>query len=310
MNNSLVLTSPLPADQNPAAVYIASLGGVHSSGGRTQAQALRAIAQIFETDPLSMDWSALRYQHTSMVRARLMNEYAPATANKMLSALRQTLKHAFLLGQMNADDYTRAIKLDPIKGHTEPAGRYLTGDEIRAMLDVCKADPNHTAGVRDAAMISLMYIAMMRREGVANLTLDSYNPSTGELLVIEKRNKERTAYVENGAREALDEWIAVRGSTPGALFVGVDKSGKITGYDHFSPQAVYNMIAKRSREAGVSNNSPHNFRRTGASDYLDITDALTVASLGGWESVQTLKRYDRRPEEAKKKAASLLHIPH
>jgi integrase len=309
MNTSLTLSSPLPADQNAAAVYIASLGGVHSSGGRTQAQALRVVAQCLEIDLESIHWGALRYQHTAAIRAKVAAAYKPATANKILSALRQTLKHAFLLGQMNADDYQRAIKLDPIRGKTEPAGRYLEPHEIKAMLDVCRQDQNHAAGTRDAAMISLMYIALLRREGVADLRLDNYNPSTGELRVTEKRNKERTNYVENGARDALGAWLVVRGDTPGALFVAVDKSGKIADYDHFSPQAVYKIIRKRSKQAGVANNSPHNFRRTGASDYLNITDALTVSGLGGWENVQTLKRYDRRPEEAKKKAASLLHIP-
>jgi integrase/recombinase XerD len=309
MNTSLILTSSLPLDQNPAAVYIASLGS--PSGRRSQAQALRVIAQIMGSDLASVNWSALRYQHTAAIRTQLMQAYKPATANKILSALKQTLKHAWLLGQMSVDDYMRAVKLDPIAGETLPAGRYLSGDEIKAMMDVCKQDENRNAGIRDAAMIALMYIALLRREGVANLRVEDYHPSTGELVVIEKRSKERTDYIENGAREALHAWLKVRGDTPGALFVAVSKTGKITGYDHFTPQTVYNMIQKRSEQAGVENNSPHNFRRTGASDYLAAdVDVLTVSKLGGWADVRTLKRYDRRPEEAKKKAASKLHIPY
>lgn len=308
--NSIILSSPLPPDQNPAAVYVASLGGIHSTGGRTQAQALKVVAQALNTDLETLDWGALRYQHTAAIRARIAAAYAPATANKILSAIRQTLKHAWLLGQMSVDDYMRAAKLDPIEGETEPAGRYLEFDEIKAMIDVCRADKNTAAGARDAAMIALMYIALLRREEIARLSLSSYNPSTCELLVIGKRNKERLVYIENGALEALHAWLAIRGDAPGGLFVKVSKSGKITRYDHFSPRTVGKMIAKRSLQAGVENNSPHNFRRTGASDYLNITDPLTVAKIGGWSNVQTLKRYDRRPEQEKRKAASLLHIPY
>jgi integrase len=179
------------------------------------------------------------------------------------------------------------------------------------MIEVCKQDKNQAAGLRDAAMIALMYIALLRREGAANLTMSDYNPETGELLISEKRNKERTNYIDNGAKEALDAWISIRGNSPGAMFVAVNKSGKISSYDHFTPQAVYNMVVKRSKQAGIENNSPHNFRRTGASDYLAAdVDVITVSDLGGWKSVQTLKRYDRRPKEAKKKAASLLKVPY
>lgn len=309
--NSLVLTSPLPLDQNPAAVYIASLGGPQSTGGRTQAQSLRVIAEIFDTDPINMNWSALRYQHTAMIRARLTDRYSPATVNKMLSALRKTLEQAWLLGQMNVDDYMRAVKLEPVTGETIPTGRHLSGDEIRAMIDACKRDENHPAGARDAAMIALMYIALLRRKEVVNLSLSDYNPATGEIRISGKRNKERIAYIENGAKEALQAWLAIRGDAPGALFVAVNRGGNIITHEHLSPEAVYQIIDKRSTSAGVENNSPHNFRRTGASDYLAAdVDVLTVSKLGGWNNLRTLKRYDRRPEEAKKKAAQKLHIPY
>ena len=46
---------------------------------------------------------AIRYQHTEAIRVRIAQSYKPATANKILSALRQTLKQAWLLGQMTAE---------------------------------------------------------------------------------------------------------------------------------------------------------------------------------------------------------------
>jgi len=309
--NSIILSSPLPLDQNAAAVYIASLGGVHSSGGRTQAQALRVIAEIFKTSPISINWGALRYQHTSMIRSQLMNRYAPATANKMLSALKQALKHARRLGQIDGDDYSNAIDLDPIKGETLPAGRELSTGEILALISTCRKDKNTHAGTRDSAIIGTMYAAGLRREEVVNLSLSSYDQDTGQLTLTGKRNKQRTAYITNGAKSALHDWITIRGNAPGALFVEVNKSGTMHTLESMTPQAIYKILRKRARQAAIRNFSPHDLRRTFISHLLDAgADISTVSKMAGHSNVQTTVRYDKRPEEAKRKAAELLHVPY
>ncbi len=38
---------------------------------------------------------------------------------------------------------------------------------------------------------------------------------------------------------------------PGALFVAVNKSGRIMDYEHMTPKVIYNMLAKRAIETGV-----------------------------------------------------------
>jgi integrase/recombinase XerD len=314
--SQLILSEPMPADQNPAAVYIASLGGIRSTGGRTQAQALRVIAQAMGTDPERLAWGNLRYQHTAAIRARLAASYSPASANKMLSALRQVLKHARRLGQIEGADYDNAIDLDPVTGETLPAGRELSTGEILALMTVCQKDKNTHAGTRDAAIIGIMYAAGLRRDEVIKLDVEDYEPETGKLIVKGKRSKQRSAYILNGAGQAVNDWLQIRTTQPGPLFISIRKNGNMQKggnmeYSRMTSQAIYNMLAKRAEQAGIKNFSPHDMRRTFISHLLDAgADISTVSKMAGHANVQTTARYDRRPEEAKRKAASLLHVPY
>jgi integrase/recombinase XerD len=336
--SELIFEEPQPLSQNAAAVYIASLPA--ESGKRTQAQALRVIAQAIGTDLDHVNWGALRYQHTGAIRAKIAQAYSPASANKILSALRQTLKQAWLLGQMTAEEYSRAIKLEPVSGETLPAGRELSTGEILALMTTCQEDSNRNAGTRDAAIIGVLYAAGLRRDEVVKLDVENYETETGKLTLTGKRNKQRTAYITDGAADALNDWLTIRGTQPGPLFVEVNKGGKIlverqsmkvkpfrkiggmkvpnkkagqTIYrgGAMTSQAIYNMLLKRASEAGIKNFSPHDLRRTFISHLLDAgADIAIVSKMAGHASVQTTARYDRRPEEAKRKAAELLHVPY
>jgi len=307
---SIVLDRPIQADENPALVYLASLPA--ETGRRTQAQALRVVAGILNDglqDIGRVNWRALRYQHAALIRSKLITAYAPATANKILSALRGTLKEAWRLGYMSADDYQRARDLKPVTGETILTGRGLSQGEILALFHACENDIT-TAGTRDAAIIGLLYGAGLRRDEAVKLDLADFDADTGGLVIRGKRSKERTAYIANGALAAMLDWLKLRGDVPGALFLAVNKAGKIHGA-RMSSQAVYNMLAKRAEEARVKKFSPHDMRRSFISDLLDAgADLVTVSKLAGHSDTKTTGRYDRRPEEAKRKAASLLHVPY
>ena len=297
-------------DRNPAAVYLASLGS--PTGRRSQRQALDSMARIMTggaADCLAFSWASLRYQHTAAIRAQLMTQYKPATVNKFLSALRAVLREAWRLGLLSAEDYQRAIDLQSVKGETLPAGRELQPGEISGLLGSCETDLT-AAGARDAAIIALMYGAGLRRDEVTRLNLADYDQESGRLVILGKRSKERTAYLINGAAAAMSDWLAVRGSETGPLFWPVNKGGNLIPR-RMTNQAIYNLLKKRAELAGVRDFSPHDMRRTFVSDLLDSgADITTVAKMAGHSSVQTTARYDRRGEQAKQKAAGLLHVPY
>lgn len=302
----LTLTSTLPIDQNPAAVYLSNL---RENGRRTQKQALDMIAGMLTGDAncLYCNWGKLRYQHTAAIRSRLSETYKAATVNKFLSALRGVLKQALLLKQIPAEDYQMAIMVKNVESETLPAGRELSNGEILALMQACENDSS-SAGVRDAAIIAVMYSCGLRREEVVNI--EYYDPETGKLIVHGKRNKDRTVYLTNGAQRALADWLNIRRKEVGKIFWPINKSGKLINRN-LTTQAIYNLLHKRAEEAGVGSFSPHDLRRTFVSDLLDAgADISTVSKIAGHANVQTTARYDRRPEEAKKKASELLHVPY
>src|SRR3712207_6322084 len=155
-STELIPWQGIPADRNPALVYLASLA---VGSRRTMRHALNTVAQILtggRCDLVTLPWGAIRFQHTQAVRAALQERYTAATANKMLAALRQTLRTAWNLGYLTAEAYQRAVDLKSITGEQPDAatGRALKFGEWVALLSICATDDG-PAGVRDAAMIAL-----------------------------------------------------------------------------------------------------------------------------------------------------------
>ena len=306
----VIMPRPLPPDQHPAYVYLAQLG---SGSRRTMSEALNIIAGMVtngRADLSLMPWSDLRYLHTALVRAALMERYKPSTANKMLAALRGVLREAWRLGQMTAEDFHRAADIRTIKAQTLPRGRALASGEISALMGVCGRDSS-PAGTRDAALIAVLYGAGLRRSESVGLDLTDYNVETGELAIRgAKGRKDRLGYATNGSADALKDWLGVRGSEPGPLFCNINKGGRIT-IRRLTDQAVLHVLKKRAVQASVASFSPHDLRRSFISDLLDAgADISTAQQLAGHANVQTTARYDRRGEATKRKAAELLHVPY
>jgi len=298
------------ADNHPAAVYIASLA---PGSRRTMTEALDTIARVLTNgrdDAVSLNWAGLRYQHTAAIREELAARYAPATANKILSALRGVLKESWRLGMMSAEDYQRAADLKAVRGERIPHGRALSHGEVRALFEVCSKDAS-PAGARDAALLAVLYGAGIRRSEAAALTLEDFDAETGALVIrAGKGRKDRIVYATNGSHEALAAWLELRGDTPGALFCPVNKGGKIT-VRPMTDQSIFYVLKRRGEEAGVKSFSPHDMRRTFIGELLDAgADISTVQQLAGHANVTTTQRYDRRGEATKRKAAELLYVPY
>jgi site-specific recombinase XerD len=300
------------ADQHPALVYLASLAPGSRRGVRSSLQVCAELLSSGRCDWQTLPWQALGPQHTQALRSELADRYAAATANKMLASVRGVLRAAWELGQIDTDRYQRAIGFRAVRGQTLPRGRSISQGELRALFSNCLKDKT-PLGVRDAALLAVLYGSGLRRAEATALDVADYDRETGSLTVrAGKGNKARISYTSAGERQLLEAWLKVREeSAPptGPLFLPVLKGGHVK-LRRLDSRTILVVAQRRARAAGCKHLTPHDFRRTMISDLLDAgADLSTVQRLAGHAQVGTTARYDRRGEGAKRKAAELLHIP-
>lgn len=298
--------APLADSRNPAAVYLAGLA--EGPGRASMRSTLARIADSLGFGLADCPWHGLRHAHVAALRARWQAEFAPATANKYLSAVRGVLRQAWLLGLLDGEDYQRAAAVRNVAGSRLPAGRALDGGELRALFAAC-ADGS-PAGARDAAAFALMFGCGLRRAEAAAARIEDYDPASGRLRILGKGNKERTVYAASGGAAALAEWLAVRGDAPGPILAPVAKGGTVAAGRPMTAQALMMRLKRRAGQARIGDCSPHDLRRTFVSSALESgADLAMVQALAGHANPATTARYDRRPEDAKRQAAQLVYVP-
>ena len=80
----------------------------------------------------------------------------------------------------------------------------------------------------------------------------------------------------------LDDWLSTRGDIPGLLLLAVKKGRHLTKKG-MTAEAVYDAVTKRARQAGVEDITPHDWRRTFASDLLDSAVCMSKRPEQCWK---------------------------
>lgn len=299
------LSTPRLEMRDPVVVYLATLS---RNGRRTMGSKLQTVKRLLEIERFEpKDLCVVAFAG----KAALQDAgAAPATINATLCALKGIARAAWQTGLITAEDLQKVRDVRSVRGSRLLAGREHTPKELEDAVAACMRDKS-PAGVRDAAIIALQYNLGLRRAECPSLDLSDYSPTSQTILVKGKGDKERLGYtVDKGASAAIAGWLDARGLNPGPLFCPVTRDGKVI-LRRLTDQAIYNAISRRGREAGISNFSPHNLRRTCATELLERgADVLVVQRFLGHASVDTTKLYDRRGDGAQRRAAGLLTLPY
>ena len=148
-------------------------------GRASMRSTLANVAAMLGATIEACPWHTLRFAHVAALRSLFAERFAPApaTANKYMSAIRQVMRQAWLLGLMDGEEYQRAAAVRNVKGSRLPTGRALEGGKIRALFAAC-ADGT-PAGARDAAAFAMMFGMGLCRAEVVGARLADYEADSG-----------------------------------------------------------------------------------------------------------------------------------
>ncbi|EMQ6092404.1 tyrosine-type recombinase/integrase [Salmonella enterica] len=295
-------------EDNPAIAYLISLGSKRSR--QTMSSFLNIVARMIGFPNLrDCAWSSIRRHHILAVLEMLGDAgKAPATINTYLSALKGVALEAWTMKQLDTDSFQHIKQVRSVRGSRFPKGRALERHEIRNLFYTCENDSS-VKGVRDAAILGVLLGCGLRRSEIVALDMESVITREHALRVRGKGNKERIAYVPDGAWQRIMTWVEeVRGEQPGPLFQRIRRFDDVTA-ERMTDQAIYHILETRRIESGLEKFAPHDLRRTFASAMLDNgEDIITVKDAMGHASVTTTQKYDRRGDERLRKASQRLDI--
>jgi integrase/recombinase XerD len=305
---------------SPAYAYLNSLDSELSRGTMRSnlAQVVRIILNLeptIEVMPEEFPWERIdHFEFDAIIKEMSKRDYAPETIKTFMAAIRGVLKKAFLMNIITADQLERVKLVDRPKGSRLGKGRCLELFESKALLSSCEETP---IGIRDRAMISLMFGCGLRRTELVSIKFSDYDPKRAVIKILGKGNKEREAYLTDSGIKALEKWIAdIRGNGPGAMFVRIRKNDDLAPFtkldanrktvpNGLSSQAIYKILSEKQEAIGLEKFSPHDLRRTLATKLLDLGEDLsTVRDILGHASVNTTQMYDMRSKKRLKEAVN------
>jgi len=166
------------------------------------------------------------------------------------------------------------------------------GDGLRALRDKAILETFFSTGLRLSELCALNRTIDLRR---------------GEISVRGKGDKLRVVFVADSAKQAIQKYLAKRSDAEEALFISIDKSGKVIG--RITARAVQRLIALRAREAGIPKRvHAHELRHSFATDLLmNGADLRSVQELLGHSNISTTQAYTHLTNKALREVHEAFH---
>lgn len=171
---------------------------------------------------------------------------------------------------------------------------FLAPEELERLF----SQPNTSApsGMRDRAILELLFSSGLRVSELVGLNRDSINLSRREFMVRGKGQKDRPIFVSGAAAEWIKRYLDTRTDTAQALFVrftGEKKADRSGNFLRLTARSVQRMVSRCARLAGLTKHvSPHTLRHSFATDLLmNGADLRSVQAMLGHSNISTTQIY-------------------
>ena len=207
---------------------------------------------------------------------------APTSVSRAVSAARGFFKFLMLDGH---------IKRHPAEDLDTPQRfaylpKFLTEDEINRLL--AAPDISTEEGIRDRAMIELMYATGLRVSELISLKQTDLDIQAGLVVCHGKGSKERRVPMGKSAIHWLQQYGAVKAGygKPGSPHVFLNRGKPL------SRQFAWALIRRHASQAGIKDVSPHTLRHSFATHLLQHgADSRSVQALLGHSDISTTQIY-------------------
>jgi integrase/recombinase XerD len=276
-------------------MYLASLAesrGFSRSTAESYARDLKAFAAAMRAQGIG-DAAQVKPHHIAAYLAGLRSAgRAPASVARAASGIRALFRH--LAADLKAIGSDPAAHVRPPKPERK-APRILTEEEAARLLE--SPDPQGPSGLRDRAMLELLYATGLRAGELIGLDIGDVNPALGYVRCAGADGRERFVPLGKAAAEAVGRYLAegrpllVRPDKPErALFLSLRG-------ERLTRQGFWKLLKKHAAASGLEGVSPHTLRHAfaahlvaGGADLRAVQEMLGHKDIAATRAYAQLKR--------------------
>lgn len=221
-----------------------------------------------------------------------------------LSTITQSYHLIALRGFLNYLSKRDIASLSPEKIELPKVSRrqvtFLYPDEIERIIE--QIDLSAEPGLRDRAIIELLFSSGLRVSELINLNRDNVNTKRREFMVRGKGKKDRPVFVSEGASDHIENYLNSRNDNLPPLFISYSRNHVPTNsgnYRRLSARSIQRIINHYARLGGITKHvSPHTMRHSFATDLLmNGADIRSVQAMLGHSSISTTQVYTHVTDE-------------